>query len=1286
MTKYGNVGTRSLVALAGLASLAGSAAAQGLIASQGVIVATDGDPIPNANGVPIPNFTFGNSGALGNNCVLDPDGNVFFMGRLLDSGGSTTASNDKALFRGTSRADLRMVIRGEDQAPTLSPGVLLRTGTQFSSALGSNVRLTPNGQLLWGSTFFDTVGTANPPVVSTNDEAFFGGYPGFQGVLVRQGDNAPGTVGAIFAQTLSNPNYATQGMNREGRVYLSGTLQGGDTTTTTGMNNQAGLWSGLPGALEMVVRRSTPASGLPGTYVIDTTTSAVNYAQMNDAGQLLYDLALSTTQGTSPAVISNDRALMVHTPGAGSQKIVREGDTAPSTSGATFNAVTGDAWQPIVSVNAWTRSAQTVFVSELRGGDVVGTTNERAMFLGGTGGLTQVVRKGQPAAGTDGNFSAFNTSTSNATNPILNASGQICFIATIAGGTVTTTNDTGIWAGTPGALNLVIREGTVMPGTGGSLAGNFATTGAVYYNDLGQVLFNVSLAGGTVTGTSLWAWDPIGGLYPMVLNGDQVQYAPGLFRTVNGFGTVGNANGDGAALVFGHDGKVGLRVGFTGSLNAIMIGQVPHPCITPTVTAQPAATGVCAGSIARFSVGVAHSTAVTYQWSRNTLPLTDGGNISGATTAVLTINPALAADAGFYECVATTSCGTTMSAPAVLSVDSTDTDGDGTADCNDGCPNDPLKIAPGICGCGVADADTDLDGTVDCLDGCPNDPLKTAPGTCGCGVAEVDTDHDGVLDCQDGCPNDIDKVEPGQCGCGVPDNDTDLDGTADCIDGCPSDPLKIAPGTCGCGVADTDSDGDMTPDCFDGCPLDAFKIAPGQCGCGVADTDSDLDGTADCNDGCPSDPLKIAPGACGCGVADTDSDLDGTADCNDGCPSDPLKVAPGACGCGVVDTDSDLDGTADCNDGCPNDPLKIAPGVCGCGVADTDSDLDGTADCFDGCPNDPLKIAPGVCGCGVVDTDSDLDGTADCNDLCPSDPAKIAPGACGCGVADTDSDLDGTADCNDGCPSDPLKTAPGQCGCGVVETDGDLDGVSDCVDNCDTVANAGQADVDMDGVGDACDNCPQVANAAQGDCNGDQQGDACEIANGVPDCNGNGVPDTCDIAALTSGDLNNNTVPDECETNGGTPYCFGYSGCPCGNDAAPGSNQGCANSTGQGALLLGSGVSSLGADSLVLTVSNLPIPGGGGPGYALFFQGDAQTNVPFQDGRRCVAGSQVRLGTLSGTTGTLSYPQVGGLPISTVASISGPGARFYQVWYRNNLGPCHTGSNVSNGLAVIWAP
>ncbi len=114
-----------------------------------------------------------------------------------------------------------------------------------------------------------------------------------------------------------------------------------------------------------------------------------------------------------------------------------------------------------------------------------------------------------------------------------------------------------------------------------------------------------------------------------------------------------------------------------------------------------------------------------------------------------------------------------------------DTDADGTCNANDGCPNDPNKIAPGQCGCGVADTDNDNDGTANCNDGCPNDPNKLAPGICGCGVSDLDTDGDLTADCNDGCPLDPNKIAPGACGCGVADTDTDGDGLANCVDPCP---------------------------------------------------------------------------------------------------------------------------------------------------------------------------------------------------------------------------------------------------------------------------------------------------------------------------------------------------------------------------------------------------------------------------------------------------------------------------------------------------------------------
>ncbi|MCB9507123.1 MAG: hypothetical protein H6700_03175 [Myxococcales bacterium] len=381
----------------------------------------------------------------------------------------------------------------------------------------------------------------------------------------------------------------------------------------------------------------------------------------------------------------------------------------------------------------------------------------------------------------------------------------------------------------------------------------------------------------------------------------------------------------------------------------------------------------------------------------------------------------------------------------------TDLNSNGIVDSCEGppdlCPEDPLKTDPGQCGCGIADTDTDLDGTADCNDSCPDWDGGTSPGPCGCtfetpGVCGVcgeqpDADHDGTPDCVDECPYDEFKTESGQCGCGAPDIDSDFDGTADCNDDCPDWDGGTSPGPCGCseetpgvcGVCGEQPDADLdgSPDCIDGCPTDEFKTDEGICGCGTPDTDSDFDSAPDCVDFCPSWPGGWFPGPCGCnddfpgicGVCgpQPDADLDGTPDCVDSCPNDEFKTDPGICGCGTADTDSDSDGTPDCNDGCPDDEFKTDAGVCGCGHADSDTDSDGTPDCNDGCPDDEFKTDAGVCGCGIADTDSDSDGTPDCNDGCPDDEFKTDPGACGCGAADTDSDSDGYLDCFDLCPA-----------------------------------------------------------------------------------------------------------------------------------------------------------------------------------------------------------------------------------------------------------------------------
>jgi hypothetical protein len=107
------------------------------------------------------------------------------------------------------------------------------------------------------------------------------------------------------------------------------------------------------------------------------------------------------------------------------------------------------------------------------------------------------------------------------------------------------------------------------------------------------------------------------------------------------------------------------------------------------------------------------------------------------------------------------------------------------------------------------------------VDRCPDDPLKTAAGVCGCGQPDADRDADGSLDCQDACPDDPAKTVAGVCGCGFTDTDRDSDGRADCVDPCPDNSADAAAGAC------DDAPGDSQN-------LTASGAAAGGCGAGTS--------------------------------------------------------------------------------------------------------------------------------------------------------------------------------------------------------------------------------------------------------------------------------------------------------------------------------------------------------------------------------------------------------------------------------------------------------------------
>jgi len=80
----------------------------------------------------------------------------------------------------------------------------------------------------------------------------------------------------------------------------------------------------------------------------------------------------------------------------------------------------------------------------------------------------------------------------------------------------------------------------------------------------------------------------------------------------------------------------------------------------PIIVTEPADQTTCVGNPVSFTV-TATGTGLTYQWRRGTLALINGGNISGATSSTLTINPVNTSDvASDYNVVISGACSVTM--------------------------------------------------------------------------------------------------------------------------------------------------------------------------------------------------------------------------------------------------------------------------------------------------------------------------------------------------------------------------------------------------------------------------------------------------------------------------------------------------------------------------------------------------------------------------------------------------------------------------------------------------
>jgi len=356
----------------------------------------------------------------------------------------------------------------------------------------------------------------------------------------------------------------------------------------TAANSRALFQGTTPATLSVLAQWSDPAPGLPGLSLINNAGNSGISAEtsLSPDGRSLFTSRLTNAANDLPT--TNDTALFGGF--AGSLALVaREGDPAPGTSGALFDDLFGLSTQ-FLGIN---RNGRVMFPASLVGGDVVGTTNDFALYTGTPGALTIAVRKGDtmlPGPVKAAGFSLYGNSFFG-NNQM--AGDRILYNLILSGAGVTTANEESLWLYTPGSGNaLLLREGDPAPGTAGAVFGGGSQIDAfelppspVTAN--GRFIFYTGLAGGGTTEANdgaLYIADTTGAATLLAREGSP---APGTDATFNNFNIFQSfVNSAGAAIFTGAltGGTVnetnddGLWVGTPGSLSLVArSGVTPIP-------------------------------------------------------------------------------------------------------------------------------------------------------------------------------------------------------------------------------------------------------------------------------------------------------------------------------------------------------------------------------------------------------------------------------------------------------------------------------------------------------------------------------------------------------------------------------------------------------------------------------------------------------------------------------------------------------------------------------------
>lgn len=331
--------------------------------------------------------------------------------------------------------------------------------------------MNPSGDIAFWSTISGT------SIDASNDRGTYRYKSGSLEVIVREGDQAPGTSsGIVFGHLPQVPV-----INASGAVGFPALLAEPYQDPSI-----SALYIYDSGSLNKVVATGDQApndavgvefSGFDGVLV-----------EFNASGQFAF---LSRVLG--PGVNSDNQSRLYKSTPTGLTEIAREGNQAP---GASPDVVYRNFGAPVIN-----DSEQLAFSSTLRGVSV-DDTNDRGIYLENAGSVVEIAREGNQAPGASPGelFTSFDSLL------LLNAFGQVAFLAEVDG------TAEGIYAtDVNGVLNEIVREGSLFDVDDDPTIDDLRTIERVLmvtgsggeegrpsaFNDLGQIVFFARFTDGT---------------------------------------------------------------------------------------------------------------------------------------------------------------------------------------------------------------------------------------------------------------------------------------------------------------------------------------------------------------------------------------------------------------------------------------------------------------------------------------------------------------------------------------------------------------------------------------------------------------------------------------------------------------------------------------------------------------------------------------------------------------------------------------------------------------------